>query len=96
MLSWHAGPAQHDWPLVRGLLIQHNQLEDIAGSMPQGGCPYSQPSRVGINLEQTHLVQGTVLYANSCSQVSKGLRNGAGRTLRVCPSSVKESCECEN
>jgi len=95
MLSWHAGPAPHEWPLVRGLLIQHNQIADIEGRMPTGGCPYSQPSRVGISLEHTQLVQGTMLYANSCRQVSKRLYDGAARTLRICPSNVQESCECE-
>ena len=96
MLSWHAGPSPHDWPLVRNLLIQHNQIEDIDGSLPKGRCANSQRSRIGINLDQTDLVQGTILYANSCRQVAKRLFNGASRTLRVCASSVRDSCECEN
>jgi hypothetical protein len=94
MLSWYAGPVRSDRPLVRNLLIQHNVLEDIDGSLPKGRCANSQAIRTGINLEQTNLVQGTMLYANSCNKVAKHLFDGAARTSRVCPSSVKDSCEC--
>jgi hypothetical protein len=94
MLSWYAGPPSRDRPLVRNLLIQHNLLEDINGSLPKGRCANSQPIRTGINLDQTHLVHGTILYANSCNKVAKHLFDGAARTSRVCPSSVKNSCEC--
>jgi hypothetical protein len=96
MLAWHAGPPPHDQPLVRNLIIQHNALSDIEGSAPNGRCANSQPSRIGINLDQTNLVQGTILYANSCNRLAKRLYNGASRTVRVCPSSVQDSCECEN
>jgi hypothetical protein len=94
MLSWYDGPPQHDQPLVRNLMIQHNRLQDIEGRGPTGRCANSQPIRTGINLDRTNLVQSSILYGNSCERVSRRLYDGARRTLRVCPSDVKESCEC--
>jgi len=96
MLSWYSGPPPHDRPLVRNLMIQHNQIEDIDGSLPKGRCANSQRSRIGINLDQTNSVQGTILYANSCKKASVRIYDGASETVRVCPSTATESCECEH
>jgi hypothetical protein len=96
MLSWFAGPSSHVQPLVRNLIIQHNRIEDIDGSVPTGRCGNSQPIRMGINLDHTSLVQGTILYRNTCNKVAKRLYDGAARTVRVCPLGEKDSCECGN
>jgi hypothetical protein len=94
-LTWHQGPPPHNWRLAVNLLIDHNRLEDLDGPPPRHVCDNPQSARVGINLYQAEMVWRTVLYANSCHNVTVPLHDGAQNTIRVCPSPVADSCECD-
>jgi hypothetical protein len=94
-LAGHAGPPPHDWTLVDNTLIHHNIIRDVAGAAPRRRCETGASNRrVGIDLDQS-MVWNTVLYANSCINVTVGLYDRATHSLRLCPAdSRNEDCEC--
>lgn len=91
--SWYAGPAPHRWPLSDSMLIYHNALADIDGPRALPGCD-SGHARIGIAFPDSPTAWRTVLYANSCTNVSVPLGAGGINTQEVCPSSGQDSCEC--
>jgi hypothetical protein len=91
--SWYAGPAPHRWPLSDGMLIYHNSLADIDGARALPICG-SGHARIGIAFPDSPTAWRTVLYANSCSNVSVPLGAGGIDIKQVCPSSGPDSCEC--
>lgn len=93
-LTWHQGPPPHRWNAIETLLIHHNVIRDLNGPAPMRRCDHAQRYRIGINLYEAQMVRGTVLYANTCTSTGKRLQDGARETIRVCPSSSKDSCEC--
>lgn len=94
MASWYAGPSPNRWALTENVLIHHNSIRDIAGPPALSICGHGR-ARTGISFPAQEIAWGTVLYANSCSNVSQPLDLGGGvGTIRVCPSSSSDSCEC--
>jgi hypothetical protein len=93
-LTWFSGPPPHRWPLVDNLLISHNSISGIAGAPPHRECEQRPFRRMGINLEASGLVWHSVLYGNRCTAVREPLFDGGVDTVRVCPSSEADSCEC--
>jgi hypothetical protein len=91
--SWTAGPEPHRWPLSDNLLIHHNSIADIEGPRALPICGTSRP-RIGIAFPDPAIAWRTVLYANSCKNVSMPIGPGGIDTVKVCPSSVPDSCEC--
>lgn len=91
--TWLAGSEPHRWPLSDGLLIHHNSVMDIDGPRSMPICGKSRP-RVGIAFPDPAIAWRTVLYANSCKNVSTPIGTGGIDTVKVCPSSVSDSCEC--
>jgi hypothetical protein len=91
--SWSAGPVPHRWPLSDNMLIHHNSISDIDGPRAMAICSTSHP-RTGIAFPQPGIAWRTVLYANSCKNVSTPLGDGGVDTVKVCPSSAPDSCEC--
>ena len=91
--SWSAGPAPHRWPLSDNMLIHHNSISDIDGPRATAICSTSHP-RTGIAFAEPGIAWRTVLYANSCKNVSTPLGGGGVDTVKVCPSSAPDSCEC--
>jgi hypothetical protein len=91
--SWSAGPGPHRWPLSDNMLIHHNSISDIDGARATPICATSHP-RTGIAFPDPAIAWRTVLYANSCRNVSTPVGEGGVDTIRVCPSSVPDSCEC--
>jgi hypothetical protein len=92
--SWYAGPVPHRWPLSDGMLIHHNSISDIDGP---SALPHCGPghARIGITFPDSASAWHTVLYANSCKNVTVPVgRGGVGKTT-ICPSSVQDSCECQ-
>ncbi len=49
---------------------------------------------MGIAFPDAAIAWRTVLYANSCKNVSTPLGKGGVDTINVCPSSASDSCEC--
>jgi hypothetical protein len=94
MSSWYAGPEPHRWALSNNMLIHHNSIRDIDGQAALGICGAGQP-RIGINFPLPDIVWRTVLYANTCENVSQTISTHSGvDTTRVCPSGAPSSCEC--
>jgi hypothetical protein len=94
MSSWYPGPEPHRWALSNNMLIHHNSIRDLDGPAPLRICGSGQP-RIGINFPEWDLAWRTVLYANSCTNVSQPIGNHGGvDTIRVCPSGAAKSCEC--
>jgi hypothetical protein len=91
--TWFAGPEPHRWPLSDNLLIHHNSIADIDGARALALCGTSHP-RMGIAFPGPEIVWRTVLYANSCKNVSMPIGGGGTDTVKVCPSSATDSCEC--
>jgi hypothetical protein len=91
--SWSAGPEPHRWPLSDNLLIHHNLISDIDGARALAVCGKSRP-RIGIAFPDPPIAWRTVLYANSCKNVSTPIGSGGVDTIAVCPSSAPDSCEC--
>jgi hypothetical protein len=95
--TWYVGPSPNRWNLADNLLIHHNTILDIAGPPALRICGRSSPARMGISFPPQPIAWHTVLYANSCRNVSQSLApGGAVDAIRVCPSSVSDSCECAN
>ena len=91
--SWFAGPEPHRWPMSDNLLIYHNSIADIDGARAAPICAPSH-SRVGIAFPEPAIAWRTVLYANTCKNVSMPVGGGGIDTVKVCPSSANDSCEC--
>ncbi|MDP8986461.1 MAG: glycoside hydrolase family 55 protein [Pseudomonadota bacterium] len=91
--TWYAGPGPHRWPLSNNLLIFHNSIADIDGARAIARCGKSHP-RIGIAFPDPAIAWRTVLYANSCKNVSMPVGPGGIDTVKVCPPSVPDSCEC--
>jgi hypothetical protein len=89
-----AGAAPHSWPLSDNLLIHHNYVADIDGPRARAVCDQESHSRLGIAFPGPAISWRTVLYANSCRNVSASLGAGGVGTVKVCPSPVGDSCEC--
>ncbi len=94
-LAWTAGPPPNNWTLVDNTLIHHNTIKDIAGPAPRLRCEKgASDRRIGINLDQS-MVWRTVLYANSCTNVTTRLYDRATHSLRLCPANTRQDdCEC--
>jgi hypothetical protein len=92
--TWFSGPPGYENPLLEGLAIHHNEIRNISGTPPQAACGYVQDGRYGIVLQGDRHIDGTVLYANTCENVMKPLRDNAFRTKRECGSHLANSCEC--
>jgi len=95
--TWWAGPQPHRWPLSDNLLIHHNSINNIEGDAASRVCGPGKP-RIGINFPQPEIAWHTVLYANSCVNVSTPISGRGVGIVRVCPSSatVATSCECSS
>ncbi len=92
--SWTAGPDPHRWPLSESVIIQHNSIVDVDGPRAFPMCGRSH-ARMGIVFPEHEIAWHTVLYGNSCKNVSQPLGPGGVDTVRLCPSSVADSCECQ-
>lgn len=92
-LSWYGGPTPNNWKLVNNTLMHHNRILNLPGALNTNQCGNTPASRRGIHL-QNPLVWNTVLYGNSCTNVALPLTNASSATVRVCPSSAANSCEC--
>jgi len=77
-LSWYAGPAPHQWPLVDRLLIFRNRL---AGT------------RTGIAIPAGAQVRRAVLDGNSCPGVRTPVALAAAGNLAWCAGG-DDACEC--
>jgi hypothetical protein len=91
--TWFAGPEPHRWPLSDNLLIHHNAIADIEGPRALAVCGSTSP-RTGIAFPDPAIAWHTVLYANSCDKVSLPVGAGGVDTVKVCPTSAANSCEC--
>jgi len=91
--SWWSGPAPNRWPLGDNLIIQHNSIEDIEGASAVPVCGRRRP-RIGIAFPDHEVAWRSVLYANSCRRVSVPIGDGGVDTVKVCPTSTADSCEC--
>ncbi len=91
--TWSAGPEPYRWPLADNVLIHHNVIQDIDGPRALPICGTSRP-RIGIAFPDSEIAWRTVLYANSCKNVSMPIGPGGIGTVMVCPSSAPDSCEC--
>jgi hypothetical protein len=93
--SWWPGPAPHRWPIANNTLVFANDIRDISGGMPKIICNKQKiKPRVGIRFPELPLTSNTVLYGNSCTNVSFPLQLRGNETTDVCPSPAKQSCEC--
>jgi hypothetical protein len=93
--TWFEGPPLHTRPLVAGIAVDHNDISHISGVGAATACGYKQRSRIGIHLRDGRHQDSTVLYMNSCNDVSRPLVDEAARTQRVCDRSPGvASCEC--
>jgi hypothetical protein len=92
--SWYPGPEPHRWALSNNMLIHHNSIRDVDGPPALKVCANGK-ARIGINFPQPEIAWRTVLYANSCTNVSQPLGQAGGvDTIRVCASGSASSCEC--
>jgi hypothetical protein len=91
--SWYAGPPPHRWPLSDNLIVHHNSISDIEGERAFPICGKGYP-RIGIAFPDYEIAWRTVLYANSCKNVSLSVGASGVDTTKVCPSSTPASCEC--
>jgi hypothetical protein len=93
--SWWPGPAPHRWPIANNTLVYANDILDISGGPPKIICNKGKLTpRVGIRFPELPLTSNTVLYGNSCTNVSSPLQRRGNETTDVCPSVAKQSCEC--
>lgn len=92
--TWFEGPPLYKRPLVSGIAIDHNDIEQISGNAPDAACGYQQRSRIGIHLRGGEHEDSTALYMNNCKNVSKPLLDEAAHTQRICDRAPTTSCEC--
>lgn len=93
-LSWYSGPPPGRWPYLQNALIFHNEIRDVAGSVPRPSCHYAPADRAAIRLGGNENVRDTVLYANRCRRVDHRLVDSGRHTTRLCRIAGEESCEC--
>jgi hypothetical protein len=91
---WFRGPPPHDWPLVENMMISHNRIQNVTGSLPRNACHFPQRKRTGIRVEGPGNARDTILYANRCEQVDVPLDDAGHRTVRVCSQGNPGNCEC--
>lgn len=91
--SWTAGPDPHRWALSENVIIQHNSIVDMKGRRAFPLCGKSH-DRMGIVFPEHEIAWHTVLYGNSCKNVSLAIAAGGVDTVKLCPSSAIDSCEC--
>lgn len=92
--SWYPGPPPRRWPLSDNLIIQHNSIADIEGGRALPICGKGYP-RIAIAFPDYEIAWRTVLYANTCKNVSAPLGAGGVDTVKVCASPAPDSCECQ-
>ena len=92
--SWYPGPKPYRWPLSDNLLVHHNAIADVEGPGATPVCGAEHRSRTGISFPAAAVAWHTVLYANSCRNVSIPVGSGAVDAVKVCPTSAADSCEC--
>jgi hypothetical protein len=93
--TWFKGPPPERWPLVENALIHHNELRGF-DARPATPCQKDLVHpRTAIDFGESALVHRTVLYANVCPHSRRPLQAGRHDEVRVCPSGVAASCECE-
>jgi hypothetical protein len=90
--TWYRGPPGN-WPLVQGLMIYRNTIQDISGSRPRPNCHYDQRGRIGIRVDGQENVVSSTLWANRCERVDTRLQDGGRGTVRLCVPDA-DSCEC--
>jgi hypothetical protein len=94
--SWWSGPPPHRWPIANNTLVYLNDILDISGGPPKIICNKEKiKPRVGIRFPEAQLTSNTVLYGNSCTNVSFHLQRRGNKTTDVCPSAASQSCECQ-
>jgi hypothetical protein len=92
--TWFEGPAPYRWPLIEGVLIQHNTLEGLSAP-PAKACRGALHARTGISLDNAAgLARSTVLYANSCDGARRRVSLGNAGATAVCEPGRPASCEC--
>jgi len=91
---WFRGPPPQDWPLVENMMISHNRIQDVTGSLPRNPCHFPQRKRTGIRVEGTDNARDTILYANRCERVDAPLEDPGHQTVRVCSQGNPGNCEC--
>jgi hypothetical protein len=91
--TWYAGPEPHRWPLSQNVIIQHNSILDIDGPRALPICGKSH-ARMGIAFPDDEIAWNTLLYANSCKNVSTPVGPGGVNTAKICSASAPHSCEC--
>jgi hypothetical protein len=94
--TWHRGPPPGNWPLVQGMMIYRNTIQDISGPAPRPNCHYDQRARIGIRLDGQENVVNSVLFQNRCERVDTPLKDGGRGTVRLCSAQQSASCECAN
>lgn len=96
-LGWWGGPSPGGWRLVNNALIHHNEINDIIGPPPAGSCQnisHQGQVRAGINVFNA-VAWRSVLYGNTCNNVTNPLIDNGTQTVRVCPDgATANSCEC--
>jgi|HubBroStandDraft_1064217.scaffolds.fasta_scaffold04359_4 hypothetical protein len=93
--SWWPGPPPHRWPIASNTLVYANDIRDINGGPPKIICNKGiLTPRVGIRFPEPQLTVNSVLYGNSCTNVSFPLQRRGNQTTDVCPSTATQSCEC--
>jgi hypothetical protein len=92
--SWYPGAEPHRWPLSNNVIIQHNEIENIEGAGAMPICGTRHRARAGITFPDFPIAWHTVLYENSCKNVSTPVGTGGVDSISICPSSATDSCEC--
>jgi hypothetical protein len=93
--SWWPGPPPPRWPIANNTLVYGNDIREITGGPPKIICNKGKLTpRVGIRFPEPQLTSNTVLYGNSCTNVSFALQRRGNQTTDVCPSAATQSCEC--
>jgi hypothetical protein len=91
--SWYSGPAPYRWPLSENLLVHHNVISDVDGADSAAVCGKGHP-RVGIAFPEQDIAWNTILYANTCKNVSSPIGRSGVDVVRVCSTHPSDSCEC--
>jgi hypothetical protein len=92
--TWYRGPAHYTQPLIENLLIHHNRISNISGPGTHSACGYAAAARIGIRLDGEQSVAASVLYMNSCVDVTTSLVDHGTRTRKMCDNASADSCEC--
>lgn len=94
-LTWHAGPAPYEWPLVRGTTIHHNQFDDVDGPGARRDCGTGDGAhRAGVVLSPSRLLHAIVVDANRCVRTPVALRDPGMRAASSCET-APGACACD-